>query len=309
VEQLFDDVMLPDDASQVWLRKQVDLSKYAGKTIQVRFHFESLDPLMNGDFEGWFIDDIEIAAKLLPTCSDDDNSPQKATLLGYGQTKDQVICPPGDIDYFRLSANAGDRISVDITTPDEDRPDGLDLILFLIDGDSESVLASHDDEVYAVRLDPHLGYLITRSGTYYLKARLWAHPTYGDVDFSYKLKLIKDTAKPVAAFLDLHNGSYLPSNDPFTLSIGAEDSESGIAHVQFLFHSGDWLSSWKDLGSDWDGSDGWNIKFDPTTLGEQKDLAFYANVYDWAGNWSGIAAWDLIVTESEKIFLPVLHRK
>jgi hypothetical protein len=185
----------------------------------------------------------------------------------------------------------------------------LDLILFLIDGDSESVLASHDDEVYAVRLDPHLGYLITRSGTYYLKARLWAHPTYGDVDFSYKLKLIKDTAKPVAAFLDLHNGSYLPSNDPFTLSIGAEDSESGIAHVQFLFHSGDWLSSWKDLGSDWDGSDGWNIKFDPTTLGEQKDLAFYANVYDWAGNWSGIAAWDLIVTESEKIFLPVLHRK
>jgi hypothetical protein len=298
VEQLFDDVMLYDDSSQIWLHKRVDLSEYANHTVQIRFHFETLDRLWNGDFEGWFIDDIEIAANPLPDCRDGDNSPQKATLIEFGQTKHKVICPSGDVDYFQFSAEAGDRISVDITTPSTDQPDGLDLILFLIDGDSETILATHDDEIYAVRLDPHLGYLITRSGTYFLKARLWAHPTYGDRDYTYRLKLIRDNSKPNAAFADYQSGSFLPGSEPFTLSIDADDVDSGIAHIQFLFHSNDWQSGWQDIGSDWDGSDGWSVEFDPSSLGEQNNLAFFANVYDWAGNWSGIAAWDLAIDQS-----------
>lgn len=299
--QLSDDVMLYDDSSQIWLQKRVDLAKYAGKTIQIRFHFETLDPQRNADFEGWFIDDIGIAANPILDCRDSDNALEHATLIEFGQTKNKVICPSGDVDYFKFTANAGDRISADITTSTENRPDGLDLILFLIDGDGESVLATHDDEIYAVRLDPHLGYQITRSGTYYLKARLWAHPRYGDEDFSYRLKLVKDNNKPVGAFKDFASGSFIPGSEPFTLSLEAEDSLSGIAHVQFLFHTGDWQAGWQDLGSDWDGSDGWGIEFDPTALGEQNNLAFFAHVYDWAGNWSGIAAWDLAIDQSSPV--------
>jgi hypothetical protein len=47
------------------------------------------------------------------------------------------------------------------------------------------------------------------------------------------------------------------------------------------------------LGTDQDGSDGWSQVFDASALPEQKDIAFFANVYDWAGNWTGAGAWNI----------------
>jgi len=86
----------------------------------------------------------------------------------------------------------------------------------------------------------------------------------------------------------------MDDNQNFTLSVLADDQKSGISHVEFKYHSGDWLnSSWQVIGSDYDGSDGWEIQFDTTALPEQKDAAFFANVYDWGGNWIGAGAWEL----------------
>src|SRR3989304_8023347 len=151
-------LQLSDDVANEWLQATINLASFAGNTIRVRFHFESNDSTLNA-FEGWHLDDFEITAAALPACRDTNNSPSTATPLDFGQIKSGVICPSGDIDYFKFTGTAGERIVVDIDTPNTGRPDGLDLIIFLMDSDGSSVLAVHDDEIYAERLDPHLGYL------------------------------------------------------------------------------------------------------------------------------------------------------
>jgi hypothetical protein len=165
-------MQLSDDVSDKWLRATIDLSNYAGKTIRIRFHFEALDSALN-QFTGWLLDDIEISTSTLPDCKDGDNFPTNATTITYDQNVGRVICPDGDVDYFRFEGVAGDRIVADIDTPSENRPDDLDLILFLLDNDGRSVLAIHDDEETPTRLDPHLGYKLTGAG------RIISKPGYG----------------------------------------------------------------------------------------------------------------------------------
>lgn len=291
----FDNVLqLNDDVADYWHQATLDLSGYAGETIHVRFHFASLDNLFNQDHEGWFIDDIEILQTVLPTCIDADNTPAGATLINFGETLNGKFCPTGDVDYYKFNGEAGDRIVLDIDTPSSDPVNDLDPIIFLIDGDRTSVLAMHDDEIYAQMLDPHLGYELIRSGTYFVRVRLWSHPTAGGEEFTYSITLNKDNQKPSADFLSPNDGIYLPDTNQLSLSVEAKDAKSGISHIEFLYHSGDWLNSdWQILDVDQEGSDGWSIPFDTTALSEQKDIAFFANVYDWGGNWKGIGAWDL----------------
>jgi hypothetical protein len=156
------------------------------------------------------------------------------------------------------------------------------------------VIAVHDDEIFAENLDPHLGYKLVRSGTYVVKARLWAHPSYGGTEFTYKLKLTKDNKNPTGDFTVPLDGSYLPETDQLVLSVNALDSGSGISRVEFLYHNGDWAASnWQLLGTDLDGSDGWTQIFDVVSQFEQKEMVFFANIFDWAGNWIGTGAWKL----------------
>jgi murein DD-endopeptidase MepM/ murein hydrolase activator NlpD len=303
-------LQLFDDPIDYWLHPVIDLSDYAGSTIRIRFHFETLDGAFN-TFEGWYIDDFEVAAGAIDSCADADNNPSGATLISYGETISQVICPAGDVDYYKFSANSGDRIVVDIDTPTNDPPLDLDLYVFLLDGDGTSVLAEHDDEIFGVRRDPHLGYLFDRPGTYYLKVRAWAHPSAGGSDYTYTIKLFKDNTPPAAKIDYPPSGSYLPDNQ-FAIIADASDTSSGISHVEFMWHSGNWnFENWNVLGSDWDGSDGWSYAFDPSALAEQQDIAFYANVYDWAGNWTGVGSWEIRLDRTPPVawlYLPVITK-
>lgn len=299
-------LQLYDDPEDFWLSPRLDLTAYAGSKIRIRFHFETLDGAFN-EFEGWYIDDFEVSTTPVEACSDPNNTIEQATVLKYGDSVDQAICPSGDVDYFKFNASAGDRIAVDIDTTSNDPPADLDYYLFLLDQDGKSVVAEHDDEVLSLRRDPHLGYLIDRSGTYYLKLRSWAHPSAGGSAYTYSLHLIKDNTPPSATFTFPLSGSILPDGN-FALDIKAGDSASGISHVDFMWHTGDWLhDNWTSLGSDWDGSDGWRHTFDSSALPQQQDVAFYAHVYDWAGNSSGIGAWRLGVKLSP-LYLPMINK-
>ena len=44
---------------------------------------------------------------------------------------------------------------------------------------------------------------------------------------------------------------------------------------------------------DWDGLDGWSYSFDILEGVQEPGIAFYARIYDWAGNWIGTGAWNL----------------
>lgn len=289
-----------DDPPNFWINPVVDLSAYAGSTIQVRFYFTTLDGAFNG-YEGWYIDDFELTSGSMPACDNTgNNSPGNSIRINFDEEYAGVICPGGDIDYYKFSGTAGDRIVVDVDTPRDNPPDDLDLYLFLLDSDGVSVLAEHDDEVLALRRDPHLGFLLPRTGIYYLKFRLWSHPAGGGPDYTYTFRLFKDNSDPIAAFTYPPNGVYLPGGE-ISLVVSASDppgsdavSGSGVSHVEFLWHPSDWLlGDWIVLGKDWDEQDGWTYQLDTTSLAEQQGAAFYAKVYDWAGNWIGTGAWKI----------------
>jgi hypothetical protein len=53
------DIKLIADTPSTWNIETVDLSSYAGKTIVIRFCFDTVDGLYN-NYEGWYIDDVKI---------------------------------------------------------------------------------------------------------------------------------------------------------------------------------------------------------------------------------------------------------
>src|SRR5206468_1258417 len=50
-------------ATAVWKTASFDLTAYAGKTILLRFNFDTLDSVANA-YEGWYVDDVSISAPL-----------------------------------------------------------------------------------------------------------------------------------------------------------------------------------------------------------------------------------------------------
>ncbi len=44
-----------------WYREEIDLTAYAGQSIIIQFRFDTVDDL-NNDFEGWYIDDVQIVS-------------------------------------------------------------------------------------------------------------------------------------------------------------------------------------------------------------------------------------------------------
>jgi murein DD-endopeptidase MepM/ murein hydrolase activator NlpD len=307
-----DVLQLTDDPGDVWLNASLDLTSYAGSTIRVRFHFETLDADYN-EFEGWFIDDFEIRAASLPDCGE----PPSATgviPISYGETKAGRICPSGDIDFFSFSGAAGDRILA-IIDPPPAPPSNFALELALLDGDKSSILATYSVDASLPQEKTHVNFLLTRPGTYYLKVYLRTHPSAGGPEYSYSLQLLKDDLPPTAAFTYPPNGAYLP-HAPIDLTVQASDGppvgggsvSSGIRKVEFFWHSGDWWNDdWQLLGVGAPTSEGWKYSFDIANIPKQNNMAFYTNVSDWAGNWTGAGAWDAHKNQSE-IFMPVVLR-
>jgi hypothetical protein len=305
----FQDVLqLSDDPPNIWLQSPaINLSAYSGKTIRVRFHFETLDAQAN-NFKGWFIDDFSINSEAPAQCgsaNEPNNTPAAALALNLNSSTQGVICPNGDLDYYKFSASAGDQVG--ISTQAQYTGSDLDTMLFLLDSDGSSVLASNDDQVTGSRTDSFVGYRILRSGTYYIKLRAWNHPSVGGETYTYTLNLIKGSERPSASISSPPNGTFLPPVTTIVVSAqstsgGSQLTVDGISHVEFYWHSGDWQASeWTLLGADWVGDDGWSYDFDTSLLAEQRDIAFFIKAYDWSGSWSGAAIWGMAIDRTAPV--------
>jgi hypothetical protein len=303
-------LQLADDETTVkWLQNQpVDLSPYASKTIRVRFLFESLDGAFN-TYSGWTIDDVSIDSQLPATCSGSDNTLSAPARLDYGGSTGGAICPNGDLDYYQFTGKAGDQVGVWVDTPDPSSL--LDPYVYLFDRDGASQLARNDDMVANIVKDSFLGYRLPADGTYWLKLKAWNHPAVGSNRYSYEVKLFKDSQSPAGEISFPQSEIFLPTS-PFTITVTAADEYPGVGHVEILWHTGDWQGSdWVSLGSDWDASNGWGVRFDPSEVPDQNDIAIYAKIYDWAGNWTGVASWNLMLDRrppNNWIYLPVLRK-
>ncbi len=295
-----DIVQLSDDPPNYWLQSPAySLAAYAGKTVQVRFLFATLDAADNAHL-GWFIDDITIGPETPPSCpGDSDNSPTQAGALTPGAAAQGVICPSGDIDYYVFQAEAGQTIGAWIEAAVNASP--LDSILTLLDSDGGSPLIKNDDQVQYERPDSWLVYRVARSGTYYLKVNAWNHPSAGSPSHTYSLHLAQDATRPLGIFI---NPSSPLVSLPLTVRVQAQDAGSGIAFVRFLWHSSDWQGSdWQTLAEDWNSQDGWSAVINPIGQTSLAGGAIYVKIYDWAGNQMGLGQWNFT---SPSLFLPVV---
>lgn len=285
-------LQLSDDPMGWWLQGPViNLSGYAGHTIQVRFHFDTIDEVYN-TFDGWYIDDFDISTTPPPSCADShepNNTPAQATAIAYGQTLSADICPGGDYDFYTFAGTAGDKVVIDIDA----KVNGslLDSYIFLLDSDGTNVLRLNDDE-QPTSLDSKLGYQLPHDGTYYIKLKAWNHPSVGSIDYFYTIHLLTDGVNPSSvAIISPGNDAWL---DPTleTITVAASDDESGINRVEFLWHDADLNSDWVWLGADY-SSDDWSWNFDTDSLPDQRGGAFYVWAFDWVGNWTGAGVWNL----------------
>ncbi len=298
-------LQLQNDPMLGWLHSpEIALTPYLSHTVRLRFHFVTLDGV-NNPAAPWAVDDVSILPAAAYPCAESapNDSPAAATPLAFGEVITESICPPGDLDFFAFQGQAGQRISVDVDAIGAGTGSNLDPYLFLLAEDGLSQLAEHDDEVPYQMQDPHLGFVLPYTGTYYLKLRAWDHPTAGGETYTYTLRLQEDHAPPTVA---LQAPGVLAVNRPITLTATAADNDA-VRQVSFWWHTGDWeQGTWQLLGVDSDGRDGWHILFDPSALPPQTEMAFYAEAADWAGNRAYDGRWH--VAYGKTVYLPLIFR-
>lgn len=269
-----------EDPPRTWLESPaISLASYAGQTIRIRFHHNSLDAYYNSSL-GWVIDDLRITADAPPACAEStpNDTLSTATPINPGQSVAGVICPAGDVDIYRFGGQAGQRLAIRLDAQRNDSP--LDAVLTLYDAQGNR-LAESDDLVEGQMNDPVIGITLPATGTYYLKVRAWGHPGTGDPGLTYTLQTQVDAAPP-GLTLTRPTGIWLTNGAP-TVQAEASDTGSGVALVNIYWRPNA-RSPWQRLAQDWNGSDGWTWTTNPTTL-VGGDL--YVEAVDFAGNRSG----------------------
>jgi murein DD-endopeptidase MepM/ murein hydrolase activator NlpD len=276
-------LQLSDDPQDYWVQSPaIDLGAYTNKTVLVRFHFETVDA-RNNAYKGWYIDDFSISALTQPACSDNNDNPGQATSISYGSLVTGLICPAGDIDFYKFVGKSGDPVGIGVQALPTNGYT-LDPYLYLLAEDGQSVLTENDDIVPLEQKDSFVSYRLPRDGTYFIKVKAWDHPGAGSLDARYQLSLGSDSRLPSISLTQPVGGTYLPPS-AFDLAASASDAGSGLNRVDFYWHDQDWSNpAWTYLGSDRDGSDGWQMKFNSQALPDQKNIAFYAQAVDNAGN-------------------------
>jgi hypothetical protein len=299
--QLSDDPHMPETSS--WLRnKAIDLSAYSGHIIRIRFQFSTLDAAAN-NYSGWGIDDFSITATPPSNCGEnrEDDTPAQASILVYDPfiMTPGEICPNGDYDFYKFYGKLGDRIVADIDAINKGSI--LDSYLYLLDSDGKTVLAENDDELYTQLRDPLIAYTLPKEGIYYLKLKAWKHPLVGEDNYFYTIRLYEDHIKPAVTITWPTSNIYLPDTN-MILTADVEEMNNGVNRVEFYWHSTNWMSGvWEKLGTDRNGSDGWSLEFNPIGEPEGNHAAIFVQVYDMAGNWAGVGAWDLGIDKTAPI--------
>jgi len=293
-------VQFSDDKAAVgpkWLNSgPISLAQYAGKTIRLRFHFNTINDDYNTGL-GWLVDDVSINSTAPDTsCADTNHSPDTAQAVLIGTTVTGVICPERDADYYKVSGAAGLPVVIDINARTLSPSSRLDSVVTLLDSDKRSPIAENDDEEYGVKVDSLLPYAFQRSGTYYIKVKPWNFPGVGGPDFTYTMTLRGDDipVAPKDVRILFPTDSRQAPVVPFRISAAATDFDGGpVANVEFYWHGPDWSQDWVLVGTDTDGSDGWWVDVDPAAYGGVAGGALYVQGNSRTGGVKGAVLWDL----------------
>ncbi len=118
-----------DGTQQTWNARSLDLSAYAGQTVELRFHFNSVDGIANTG-EGWYVDNVhvkEITPAVWPLVEDfDDGSADGWGLSGLWHVSNcRSASSPNSLAYnedpcppdYDVGTTAGNAITPDIAIP------------------------------------------------------------------------------------------------------------------------------------------------------------------------------------------------
>ena len=314
-------LQLSEDVMNTWLMSPfISLAAYSGSTVRLRFHFDSLDDQYNSGFPGggtgWFIDDVNVSTAAPPAgCNESvpDDTPAGAVPLNANQiqTVAGTICPPGDVDYYKIQAVKGENIVADVDARSLIPTSQLNsLVSISTDPDTGSLLAENDDEQPGLQVDSYLSFPVPETGTYYIRVKAHDHPGAGGPDYNYNLVVRRelpysgnDTADPQVALTNPTPSGFL-GGGPQVLTAAASDEPggSGMSRVEFWWHSADWANGqWQLLGTDWNGADGWQAWFDASSLQEGIIYAFMARAYDRAGNAAIDVNWNAVVDRTPPV--------
>lgn len=278
-------LQLWDDPANFWLDSpEIDLSAYAGKKIRVRFFFFTIDGQANSG-TGWQIDQISVdQTSMKYICPDTNSTLATAEAVSINQTiTGHKICPAGDIDYFKFSGTKGDQLGIWVDAVRDGS--SLDPVLSLLDANG-SLIYENDDQVDYVVQDSLISVILPETATYYVKVKAWNHPGAGGGDHPYTLHIYKDALPPTIQVVSPI--SMWPTDAPFSFIVEGSDANSRVMQMDFYWHPADWTNgTWKLLGSDYNGADGWSMLVNPAELGTLKNSALYVEARDAGGNVGG----------------------
>jgi len=311
-------LQLSGDPMNAWLTSPaIDLAVYAGSTVRIRFHFSIADKYYNGDLEGWLVDDVSVTPTVPEGCEEYDNSLTTAETISYGDELPGSICPAGDVDYYKFSTIAGDKLLATVKAMQLTPSSQLNSHLTLMDQDKygNSLLDENDDLQPGVMTDSQLYFIAPEDGYYYLKVKSSDYPVSGGNSYFYTISLTEllDTIDTVAPSLTIEYPARSDGvrSEAVTFSALSEDVESGVSRVDFWWHSPNWTSgTWTLLTSDAYRADGWQTGFDGSGYIEGQSGALAVIAYDWAENARVVADWNVPIDDSPPVTalnpLPVL---
>ncbi len=302
-------LQLSDDASNEWLHSSyINLTPYAGSTIRLRFHFNSIDGLHNSGLSGWMIDDVTIDSTPPPSnCADTviHNSLSTALPVNYGNTVLADLCPPGDVDFYQIAALTGEQLVVEVDAQVLNPPSKLNPVVSIFLGpDDQSVLAENDDAVPGLLTDSYLHFTIPQNGLYYIRVKPHDYPGAGGPEYNYVMTVNRDNpytgidaSAPSVTLSNPAPGAGVRSGQAvITANAVDEPGGSGISHVDFYWHPVDWTSGkWSYLSSDWRGINGYHAVLNTSGIPQGQSFAVYAQAFDRAGNSRIDANWNVII--------------
>ncbi len=262
--------------ANTWLNTpNIDLSPYLGRTIRIRFYFNTLDNNYNQGV-GWEIDNFQVL-NTQPTAgcavNPDNISLSTARWINIGDTiVGETLCLPGSQMFYRFFGFQGQTIRAEVNA----RAIGsqLDPYLYLLDSDG-GMIAENDDIVYQQDQDSRIEITLPYTGIYTLRVKAWDHPGAGGPDYYYVLRLMEFSASAELRFI-IPASNWI-AGGAFEARVEVNAQASGIERVDFYYRPADAANNnWQLIGSDTNGSDGWSIAVNPADYGGMVGGAIYA---------------------------------
>ncbi|MEW6505629.1 MAG: peptidoglycan DD-metalloendopeptidase family protein [Chloroflexota bacterium] len=259
-----------------WLNTpNIDLRPYVGKTIRIRFYFNTLDDNYNQGV-GWEIDNFQILNNQPAggcTVNPTNTSLSAARWVNVGEiVVGETLCVPGSQMFYQFFGFQGQSIRAEVNA--KVIGSQLDPYLYLLDS-SGGLIAENDDIVYQQNQDSQIEITLPYTGIYYLRVKAWDHPGAGGPNHYYVLRLTEFNTPAELRFI-IPASNWI-AGGPFEARVEVNAQASGVEKVDFYYRPADATNNnWQLIGSDTNGSDGWSILINPANYGGMVGGTLYA---------------------------------